>query len=76
MYRCHFCKIVSRPGARANHVVIKSREKIYPERTYRLRGKEEPSHDPGGRGWEIVKEVKACSVCAVQKEEEEGLTNG
>lgn len=66
MFRCHFCGGVSAPSASAHRVVVEQRPRVYAPR-YKanyLRGLDEHRDDPGGEGWEIVREVLACGGCA------------
>lgn len=73
MFRCQVCGGVTPPGTRAARVVVSRRPKPYPYRSqanlvYRpdRRGKMKPQRtdDPGGAGWEVVREVLACPKCA------------
>lgn len=55
MYICDFCNKQVGPGIPSNTIVMETREKEYPAR---------PSvNDPGGFGYEIVKEAKVCTDC-------------
>jgi len=53
-------------GGKAFRVVVERREKLYPFRSAANRF--EPTQnrrpdDPGGKGWEIVKEILVCEAC-------------
>jgi hypothetical protein len=71
MYRCQEagCKNVSQPNQRAFYRVLATRERVYPER--RMPGSEGgwKTVDPGGRGTEIVREIKVCASCAKKASE-------
>ncbi len=82
MFICGLCFIYTAPREKATRVVTETREKIYPFRKdanvfmksefedgRRVKGKEEKSNDPGGTGFEIVKEVLACQTCARAQQE-------
>lgn len=71
MFRCHHCGTVTPPRVSAETVVVETRPRIYPfrrkahrELTWResLRTWEKRD-DPGGTGWEIVREVRVCPPC-------------
>ncbi len=56
-------------GTSAQHVVVQSRSKEYPQRTEtqavgRSRYPRERTVDKGGEGQEIVRELKVCPKCA------------
>lgn len=69
MYRCELCGVVVQSNTPALKVVLETRRKVYPERReankIRIQGKKKPlfSHDPGGTGWEAVREAKVCRTC-------------
>jgi hypothetical protein len=78
MYRCGICGCGSIPGQRAERVVTEIREKVYPKRegvnrTAYVNGVEQTrsADDPGGKGWEIVKEVLAHPACAQDAKEKQ-----
>jgi hypothetical protein len=71
MFICQLCWIYTKPREKAFRIVTQIREKIYPPRpnahTFIPRdepGKKVIKDDPGGRGFEIAKEVLACQACA------------
>jgi hypothetical protein len=73
MYRCEKCNEVAPAGARAVRVVAEQREASFPRRsqvfTVRVlkpngRLKKLKQDDPGGRGLQIVRELKVCPPCA------------
>lgn len=66
MFRCGECKQNS--SGSANRKVTRARNKTYPERKaanlVTLKdGSRRFTDDPGGKGWEIVKEILICSDC-------------
>ena len=72
MFVCHLCGTVVPPRNKSNPVVIETRARNYPARhkANKVRRKKKPEYreDPGGRGWEIVREVQACASCASHHE--------
>jgi hypothetical protein len=79
MYRCYFCKAVVSEGVAAHRVVLKTRRAEYPRR-FRMRANKKDRNakrpeDPGGNGYEIVKEVLACRSCAAEHSEGTGAEN-
>lgn len=78
MYKCQICGVVVPEGIPANHVVLETRKREYPRRTKvflkkstekkRRRRKPDPDKDyvddPGGTGFEIVRQAMACKACA------------
>jgi len=72
MFRCDFCGIVVPPRTRCQRIVVETRPKVYPFRDKAFRvvewskgGRHETwKDDPGGRGYETVREGKACPSCA------------
>ena len=69
MYRCQACNVVVPSNTPSRKVVIETRPKNYPPRKeanrLRIAGKKKPlfTDDPGGHGWEAIKEIKVCRVC-------------
>jgi hypothetical protein len=72
MYRCDLCGGVVPPRTECALVVTESRVKHYPRRA-KLYPPKNPSDwkdpdkwrdDPGGIGWEAVREARACPSCA------------
>ncbi len=74
-YRCGICDNPQRPGTRAHSMVLDTRDRVYEKRKEaneytakpepdERKGKRMLKDDPGGRGWEIVREAKACAKCA------------
>jgi hypothetical protein len=66
MFRCGICDAVQPPGTVETPVVLETRPKEY---KFRAKANWVPSKDtfrddPGGKGWEIAKEVKAGPCCA------------
>jgi hypothetical protein len=74
MFRCQLCGTVVPPRTPSHGVVVQSRPSRYPSRprANRFRRHENGKHkvihtdDPGGAGSAIVKEVRACAVCAAR----------
>lgn len=74
MFVCDACHVPSAPGEQPVRVVVERRKKTYPfrakaNRATRSRRAEEdskfdPTADPGGTGWEIVREKTVCAGCA------------
>ena len=73
MFRCARCQQLSPKGERASRVVMKTREKRYPRRERAMLRKFTTASgvtmkvwvdDPGGEGFEIVREVLWCVECA------------
>lgn len=60
MFFCEAGKHRTEPGAKMHMKVTKTREKTYPERDQRTSDDRLVFHDNGGRGTEIVEEVKVC----------------
>ena len=69
MYRCQQCGSVVPSRTSSLWIPIEIRKKIYPPREnanrIRIRGKKKPilRLDPGGNGFEIVRELKVCGSC-------------
>ena len=76
MYRCDVCKTVVPPGTKLGRIPEEIREKTYPPRSdatpYRRPGKKKLrwKDDPGGTGYELVSELKACPRCYAEWEKE------
>ena len=79
MFLCHLCGTVVPPRIAPTRIIVKSRSKQYPSRHganvfYRLdekgKLKRREVDDPGGIGWEIVREILACPDCAAERESE------
>ncbi len=68
MYRCQICNTVSPVATPSHKVTLESRPMEYPSRpkahSMRVGRKLKSFDDPGGSGFEIVKEVLACRSCA------------
>ena len=58
MYICQNCGEQSAPRQAAHRVVVETREKIYPYRS---------ESDPGGKGFETVKELLVCANCVEEE---------
>jgi hypothetical protein len=73
MYRCSLCKSLVSSGSCLKRVTSK-RKKYYPVRNYAKKtiiiekGKKKKKwlDDPGGVGWEIVREDQCCVTCAAK----------
>lgn len=74
MYRCEVCDEPVSAGIRCHKVVVKKMLMDHPHRQKVFRKFDEETgrwyyeDDPGGRGWQIVKELKMCPSCAQQFE--------
>lgn len=71
MFRCHFCAVCTPARTKAVRVSIAARTRHYPRRPdanpAAHDGKRGFSDDPGGAGYEIVREVLACPACAARE---------
>jgi hypothetical protein len=73
MYRCEICKNVVPANTPITRITAETRAVTYPYRPEANRkitkgsGKLKP-HDPGGRGFEIVRELIACPDCAGKRQ--------
>ncbi len=73
MYRCDVCDRVVPANTPCNRITIETREVEYPRRDDAHwvppdnGGKGKWIDDPGGRGTEIVRKVRACPSCAAEK---------
>lgn len=71
MFRCHFCAACAPAKTKAVRVPIQTRARTYPRRPeahpYVQNGKLKHRDDPGGVGYEIVREVLACPACAARE---------
>ncbi len=61
MFRCDICKKVQKSGDPVIKVTVEKRERVYKNSYY---NDEEKLVTKMTNGWEIVKEVDACRVCA------------
>jgi hypothetical protein len=72
MFRCDVCGSVAPPRTACNRVILEIRLAEYAARpraywqSPRAGGKGKWIGDPGGRGTEIVREVRACDECAAK----------
>jgi hypothetical protein len=76
MFRCQMCRRVVLPRIPSHRLVLKWRSKVYPFRSeanvfYRKpeankKRKRIVRDDPGGRGKEIVQEVRVCPECTAK----------
>lgn len=64
-FRCGICNKAQPAHSTPEVLVTEKRQRHYPERT-----KDNKVIDHGGSGWEIAKEVQACTDCA--KEDKKG----
>lgn len=71
MFRCHFCAGVQTAHTKAVRVPVAARVRHYPRRPEANlvvhEGKRRLIDDPGGTGYEIVREVLACPACAARE---------
>ncbi len=67
MYQCDLCNLVVAPNISCNLVAIKSRTMSYSFRPKVNKGKtkkyRDRVNDPGGDGFETIKEIKVCPKC-------------
>lgn len=67
MYRCEFCHKIVGPRIALVRKVVETRAVLYPHRInanlFYRDGKLAKSHDRGGSGHQIVREMKACAGC-------------
>lgn len=70
MFKCERCEQYSEDGEKPVMVVIEGRRKVYNFRS-RVNRRFDPVaqrwqwvDDPGGEGWEIVREALMCAGCA------------
>lgn len=72
MFRCHFCAISAPAQVKAARVLVEIRPRIYAPRSkahpFTCDGKLKHNDDPGGAGYEIVREVLACPACAAREQ--------
>jgi hypothetical protein len=72
-FRCEDCQKVQPPGSRRYTVPVEWREHIYPYRraanVFRINGELWMRDDRGGRGKQIVREVRVCGPCKSKREE-------
>lgn len=73
MFKCQCCHKSKAPGVSPVRVLLEVRNKVYTRRanSQRARDGKLTRHDPGGKGWEIVKEERWCRAC-VYKGVQEG----
>jgi len=78
MYICQICQKVTSPHTPGNRVITETRPHRYPRRSKanrvpgirKSRRKDDDSRkdDPGGVGYEIVREIIVCPACAQRKQ--------
>ena len=75
MFRCQLCQCVVPPRTPCHHLVLDRRKRQYPYRSgantfirTNESGKRKEYHtdDPGGEGYEVVREVIVCPACAAR----------
>lgn len=68
MYRCQVCDGVAPTNTSAIRQVVETRRRKYPFREkvnqFLKDGRKKTSDDPGGVGFEIVREILVCPACA------------
>jgi hypothetical protein len=57
MFICGMCKTVTKAHEIQTKIVLERRPKTYPP---------QPHDNPGGQGWEIVREVGVCKKCVTE----------
>jgi hypothetical protein len=71
MFRCHFCATSTPARVKATRLPVETRLRIYAPSSkahlFRRDGKLMYNDDPGGAGYEIVREVLACPACAARE---------
>lgn len=67
MFRCGKCGELSDPGEKSEVLVLEYRDHVFPARglanRWRDHGRNFTSDDPGGRGKQIVREVRVHRRC-------------
>jgi len=82
MYRCDVCACVVPSNTPCNRIVIETRAVEYParEKVHWIppshRGKGTWIDDPGGHGFETVRELRACPRCAADASVARGAPSG
>lgn len=72
MYNCEFCGVTVPAKTSCVKIITKTREVIFPQRSYANRLPGKPVHwspDNGGKGVQIVEEKNACPACAKEHRE-------
>lgn len=64
MFRCQLCHHNSKSGEPSTELVLETRSRVYPSRTYRVRGDHKDRIDPGGVGTELVRTIRVCASCS------------
>ena len=76
MFKCNVCEDVFGPGVAPVKLTVERRARTYPLRWNvfpapkgfrRVEGQLACVDDPGGQGWEVVREVVACRACAAAR---------
>lgn len=69
-FRCQVCQEAQPSRSAPNTLITETRERVYPFREHANKPRVDGvrPNDPGGKGWEIVTEVKICDKCADQLE--------
>jgi hypothetical protein len=72
MFVCEVCGFVAPPRTRSHRIVVETRVADHPPRSDahwhrpRAGGKGKWVDDPGGRGPQIIRELRACESCAAK----------
>src|SRR5678815_4965045 len=72
MFVCEVCGSVAPPRTRSHRIIVETRVTAHPPRSDahwhppRAGGKGKWADDPGGRGTQIVRELRACGPCAAK----------
>lgn len=70
-YRCEDCKTIQPPKTKPYRLAVQTETVIYPFRSkvnqFKTDGGWETRDDPGGRGWQIVRELVLCHWCFVDQ---------
>lgn len=69
MFICQICGKPSKPGEKCHFIIAKRKLITHPFRSsvHKMKnletGRSEYKEDPGGKGFQIAKELKACGSC-------------
>lgn len=63
MYKCEFCKTLIQKNIKSHKVIVEVIRKSYPVRIKAFKHNGKYVDDPGGTGYEVVKEKTSCIEC-------------
>lgn len=78
MYKCQICNTLVPAKTKATVIPIETRSRSYPHRVKanravrRPKGNIEYPNDPGGKGYETVRQAHACPQCVIKYREQSG----